>query len=64
MNCENPKCNHTQEDHMQGEFNCTRVIEKIYSKDKKDFGTLAAKVPAIRLCPCMKFIYPDEPKNS
>lgn len=56
MICQNPDCKHFQEDHMQGEFNCTKVIELIYSKDKKDFGTVAMKVPAQRLCPCEKFI--------
>jgi len=58
MICSNPECNHFEEDHMQGEFNCTRVIEKIYSKDKKDFGTLLMKIPALRLCPCEKFVKP------
>jgi len=59
MICENPDCQHKQESHMLGEFNCTVVIEKIYSKDKKDFGTVAMEVPAQRLCPCEAFIGPD-----
>ena len=58
MICEN--CQHRQEDHMLGDFNCTKVIELLYSKNKKDFGTIAMKVPAQRLCPCEKFIGPEE----
>lgn len=54
MNCDN--CNHTQEKHMAGEFNCTIVLEKIY--DPKDVGTLKATVAAMKSCDCLKFVYP------
>lgn len=62
MNCENPECNHPQEYHMRGEFNCTKVIEKIYDKDNVKYMGIpgAANIAAHRLCPCEKFIYPKD----
>jgi len=56
LNC--AKCNHTQEKHMAGKYNCTIVLEKIY--DPKDIGTLKANVAAFKMCDCQLFEHPGE----
>jgi len=56
MNCDN--CNHIQEKHMAGMYNCTVVLEKIY--DPKDIGTPAYGVAAHLMCDCEKFVHPGE----